>query len=129
MTLKELVLLLHSKNMLTLTQVDYVIERRRRIKEVVDTKIAVGECVVTQHRVVVSTMIVWTTLRRAPKAVKKIKWWKLKDSNVKSKYKTEVIESRILGGQQDWQKVADKMRSIARKKLGETSGKANTSNK
>ena len=40
------------------TQVDYVIVRRRRIKEVVYTKVVVGECVATQHRMVVRTMIV-----------------------------------------------------------------------
>ena len=89
------------------TQVDYVIVRRRRIKEMVDTKVVVGECVAAQHRMVVSTMIVWTKWRKAPKAVKKIKWLKLKRPNAKSKFKTEVLESGILGGQQDWQKVAD----------------------
>ena len=51
--------------------------------------------------------------------MKKIKWWKLKDPNVKSEFKTEVIESGILGGLQNWQKVADKIRM----ELGETSGK------
>ena len=111
------------------TQVDYVIVRRRRIKEVVDTKVVVdvGECAATQQRMAVRTMIVWTKWRKAPKAEKKIKWWKLKDRNVKSKFKTEVIESGILGGQQDWQKIADKIRSIVRMELGETSGKADTS--
>ena len=36
-----------------------------------------------------------------------------------------MIESGILGGQQDQQKEADKIRSIARMELGETSGKVN----
>ena len=40
-----------------------------------------------------------------------------------------MIESGILGGQQDWQKTTDKIPSIARMELGETSGKVNTSNK
>ena len=40
--------------------------------------------------------------------MKKIKRWMLKDPDVKRKFKTEVIESGIgLGGQQDWQRVAD----------------------
>ena len=55
------------------TQVDYVIVRRRRIKEVVDTKVVVGECVATQYVMVVSTMVAWTKWRSAPKAVKKLK--------------------------------------------------------
>ena len=47
--------------------------RRRRVKEVVDTKVVVGECVATQHRMVVSIIIVSAKWRRAPKAAKKIK--------------------------------------------------------
>ena len=54
------------------THVDYAIVRRRRIKEVVDTKVVVWKCVATQHRMVVCTMVVWTKWRRAVKVVKKI---------------------------------------------------------
>ena len=38
----------------------------------------------------------------------------------------EVIKSGILGGQEDWQRVAEMIRSIARMKLGETLGKIST---
>ena len=58
--------------------------------------------------------------------VKRIKWRKLKDSKVKNKFKMEVIESRILGGQEDWQRVAEMIRSIVRIKLGETSRKVSS---
>ena len=37
-----------------------------------------------------------------------------------------VIESGILGGQEDWQRIAEMIRSIARRELGETSGKVST---
>ena len=97
--------------------------RRQRIKEVVDTKVVVGESVAKQHRIVVSAIIIWTKWRKAPKLVKRIKWWKLKDSKVNSKFKMDVIESGILSGQEDWQTIAEMIRSIARKELGETSGK------
>ena len=63
--------------------------RRRRIKGVVDAKIIVGESVAKQHRVVVSAIIIWTKWRKAPKPVKRIKWWKLKDLKVKNKFKME----------------------------------------
>ena len=89
--------------------------RRRRIKEVVDTKVVVGESVAKQHRIVVSAMVIWTKWRKAPKPVKRIKWWKLKDSKVNNKFKMEVIESGILGGQEDWQRMAEMIRSIARR--------------
>ena len=97
--------------------------RRRRIKEVVDTKVVVGESVAKQHRIVVSAIIIWTKWRKAPKLLKKIKWWKLKDSKVNNKFKMKVIESEILGGKEDWQRIAKMIRSIARRELGETSGK------
>ena len=58
--------------------------------------------------------------------MKRIKWWKLKDFKVKNKFKMEVIKSGILGGKEDWQKVAEMIRSIARIELDETSGKIST---
>ena len=60
------------------SQVDYVMVKRRRIKEVVDTKVIASKSVAKQHRVVVSAIIIWTKWRKASKPVKKIKWWKLK---------------------------------------------------
>ena len=103
--------------------------RRRRIKEMVNTKITVGESVARQHRIVVSARIIWTKWRKAPKPLERIKWWKLKDSKVKNKFKMEVIESGILGGQENWQRVAEMIRSIARIELGETSGKVSTADR
>ena len=100
--------------------------RRRRIKEVVDTKIVVGESVAKHHRIVVSAIIIWTKCRKASKLVKRIKWWKLKDLKVNNKFKMKVIESGILGGQEDWQRIAEMIRSIARRELGETSEKIST---
>ena len=79
------------------SQVDYIMVRRRRIKEVVDTKVIVNESVAKQHRIIVSAIIIWTKWKKAPKPVKRIKWWKLKDLKVKNKFKMEVIKSRILG--------------------------------
>ena len=38
----------------------------------------------------------------------------------------EVIKSGILGAKEDWQRVAEMIRCIARMELGETSGKIST---
>ena len=38
----------------------------------------------------------------------------------------DVIESGILGGQEDWQRIAEMIRSIARRELGKTSRKVST---
>ena len=88
----------------------------------VDTKVVDSENVEKQHRIVVSAIIIWTKWRKAPKLVKRIKWWKLKDSKVNNKFKMEVIESGKLGGQEDWQRIAEMIPSIAKRELGETSG-------
>ena len=40
------------------SQVDYITVRRRRIKEVVDTKVIVGESIAKQHRIVVGATII-----------------------------------------------------------------------
>ena len=105
------------------SQVNYIMVRRRKIKEVVDTKVIVGESVAKQHRIVASAIIIWTKWRKAPKPVKRIEWWKLKDLKVKNKFKMEVIKRGTLGGREDWQRVAEMIRSITRMELGETSGK------
>ena len=55
------------------SQVVDVMVRRRRIKEVVDIKVIVGESVAKQHRIVVSAVIISTKWRKAPKPVKRIK--------------------------------------------------------
>ena len=68
------------------SQVDYIMVRRRRIKEVVDTKVIVNESAAKQHRIVVSAIIIWKKWRKAPKPVKRIKWWKPKDLKVKNKF-------------------------------------------
>ena len=108
------------------SQVNYIMVRRRRIKGVVDTKVIVGKSVAKKHRIVVSAIIIWTKWRKAPKPMKRIKWWKLKDLKVKNKFKMEVIKSGILGGKEDWQRVAEMTRSIVRMELGKTSGKIST---
>ena len=59
------------------SQVNYIMVRRRRIKEVVDTKIVVGESVAKQYRIEVCAIIIRTKWRKTPKLVKGIKWWKL----------------------------------------------------
>ena len=38
----------------------------------------------------------------------------------------EVVESGILGGQKDWQRIAERIRSISRMELAETTGKVST---
>ena len=65
-------------------------------------------------------------MEESTKTSERIKWWKLKDSKVNNKFKMEVIVSGILGAQEDWERIAEMIRSIARRELGETSGKVSS---
>ncbi|XP_063601080.1 craniofacial development protein 2-like [Penaeus indicus] len=49
------------------TQVDYVLVRRERMRNVWDTEVIVGESVAKQHRMVVSRLVMWAKWRRAEK--------------------------------------------------------------
>ena len=46
------------------TQLDYILVRRARLMEVLDTKVIVGESVAKQHRMVVSKLVMWTKWRK-----------------------------------------------------------------
>ena len=46
------------------TQVDYILVRRRRMKEVWDAKVIAGESIAKQRRLVVSKMVMRTKWRK-----------------------------------------------------------------
>ena len=46
------------------TQVDYILVRRRRMKEVWDAKVITEGSIAKQHRLVVSEMVMWTKWRK-----------------------------------------------------------------
>ena len=68
------------------TQVDYILLRRRRLKECSDTKVIIGESVAKQHRLVVSKLILWTKWRKEVKPEKRTKWWRLKEKVYYNRY-------------------------------------------
>ena len=66
------------------TQVDYVMCRRRNLKEMCDCKVIVNECVAKQHRMVVCKMALMVRKKKAQKIKTKIRWWKLKETSFRS---------------------------------------------
>ena len=62
-------------------------------------------------------------MEESAKTNKENKMVEAKNSKVKNKFKMEVIKSGILDGQEDWQRVAEMILSIARMVLGEISAK------
>ena len=63
------------------TQVDYVMCRRRNLKEMCDCKVILNECVAKQHRVVVCKMALMVKKKKLEKVNLKIRWWKLKETS------------------------------------------------
>ena len=78
------------------TQVDYVMCRRRNLKEMCDCKVILNECVAKQHRMVVCKMALMVKKKKAEKVKPKIRWWKLKETSSQEAFRQEV--TRILEG-------------------------------
>ena len=55
------------------TQVDYVMYRRRNLKEMWDCKVILNECVAKQHRMVVCKMVLMVKKKKAEKVNPKIR--------------------------------------------------------
>ena len=107
------------------TQVDYVMCRKRNLKEMCDCKAIVNECVAKQHRMVVCKMVLMVKKKKTEKVKPKIRWWKLKETTCQEAFRQEV--TRILGGKDglpdEWDKTAEMLRKTAKSILGVTFGK------
>ena len=104
------------------TQVDYVMCRRRNLKEMCDCKVIINECVAKQHRMVVCKMGLIVKKKKAEKVKPKIRWWKLKETSYQEAFRQEV--TRILGGKDglpdEWDKIVEMLRKTAETVLGVT---------
>jgi len=105
------------------TQVDYILVRRGRMKEVWDTKVIMGESVAKQHRLVVSKMVMWTKWRKTTRAEKRTKWWKLREKEIQTQFRQKVLESGVMESEEGYEAVANKIRDTARELLGVALGK------
>ncbi|KAK3561314.1 hypothetical protein QTP86_030617 [Hemibagrus guttatus] len=109
------------------TQVDYILCRRGKLKEISDCKVLVGESVARQHRMVVCrmTLLVCKTKRSKIEIEKKTKWWKLNKEECCEEFRQKLRQA--LGGQvvlpDDWETTAEVIRETGRKVLGVSSGR------
>ena len=78
------------------TQVDYVMCRRRNLKEMCNCKVILNECMAKQHRMVVCKMALMVKKKKAEKVKPKTRWWKLKETSCQEAFRQEV--TRSLGG-------------------------------
>ncbi|XP_065646357.1 uncharacterized protein LOC136076811 [Hydra vulgaris] len=103
------------------TQVDYILYRRRNLKEVSDCKVVPGESVAKQHRMVIGKMVLEVKKKKRVRAEPKIKWWKLKDEDCCVKFRDEVRQALSNGVLDTWKGMSNTVRDVARKILGVTS--------
>ena len=106
------------------TQIDYILCRRENLKEVADCKTLVGEHVTTQHRLVVCK-IQFETKPKIPVQVKpRIRWWKLKEDEVRKDFKQKVGQTVGEVLPEDWEETTKAVKEIAESVLGVASGRA-----
>ena len=86
------------------SQIDFLLCRRQQLNEVKNCKVINGESVAAQHRVLVLDWEIKCSKRRIPEQVTpKIKWWRLKEENLKIQFREKVLsERRLLENVQEW---------------------------
>ena len=86
------------------SQIDFLMCRRQQLNEVKNCKVINGESVAAQHRVLVLDWEIKCSERIIPEQVTpKIKWWRLKEENLKIQFRETVLnERRLLENVQVW---------------------------
>ena len=86
------------------SQIDFLILCRRQLDEVKNCKVINGENVAAQHGMLVLDWEIKCNKRRIPEQVTpKIKWWRLKEENLKTQFREEALsERRLLENVQEW---------------------------
>ncbi|ONM06836.1 Retrovirus-related Pol polyprotein LINE-1 [Zea mays] len=108
------------------SQIDFVLLRKEDRHACLDCKVIPGECVVTQHKLVVADFRFKIRLQRNKhNKVTRTKWWKLK-GDVAQTFKKRVIEEGPWAGEEDanimWRKMATCIRKIASEEFGLSQG-------
>ena len=95
------------------TQIDFILCRRKHLKEVTDCKVVNGEYVSTQHKLLITDFKIRRINKGKQRGTPKIKWWKLKkkeNAKLKSTFKEEVLrEIRLENDVDDWWNINSQM--------------------
>ena len=75
------------------TQVDYVMCRRRNLKEMCNCKVIMNKCVAKQHRMMICKMALMVKKKKAEKIKLKIRCWKMKETSCQKAFRQEVTRS------------------------------------
>ena len=105
------------------TQVDYIMCRRKDLKQVTDCFVLPKEAVAKQHKLVVCKVRMQQLKKVKPTVAKKTRWWKLSEKEYKEKFVQEV-EAKLRGEtKRTWRALSTVVRETGRTVLGRRSGK------
>lgn len=109
------------------SQLDYLLYRRKHIKEIKNTKVIYSESVAAQHKLVVADyeMVVGKRRKCIKRGEQRIKWWKLKEEGLREEFKETVLrEVKLPDDVQEWWSYNSNVITKAGKDvLGVTTGK------
>ena len=108
------------------SQIDFFLTRRVGRTCCLDYKVIPGECVATQHRLLVLDVRLRKMYRKIRRVLnRRIKWWKLKGDGqtpfvrrlTKEANWEDEVDSKVM-----WNKMTDCIRHVAKEELGESKG-------
>eukprot|EP00262_Sarcandra_glabra_P012088 TRINITY_DN3039_c0_g2_i3.p1 TRINITY_DN3039_c0_g2~~TRINITY_DN3039_c0_g2_i3.p1 ORF type:complete len:402 (+),score=55.32 TRINITY_DN3039_c0_g2_i3:275-1480(+) len=109
------------------TQIDYFLVRRREWANCKDCKVIPGECLTTQHRLIVFDVLIKSQVtKKMTKDPPKIKWWELKGDKI-TVFKGKMSDREVWWCEGDpnemWEQMARCLKRIAKEVLGESKGR------
>ena len=112
------------------SQIDFIILRKEYTKECKNCKVLPKEATTTQHRVLIAELEVKATRKRRVEGRKLIRWWKLKNNEVREEFRRSVVERMANAHEvttenveEWWEETAGLIRSCGEEVCGRSSGK------
>ena len=108
------------------SQIDFLMCRRCHLKEVINCKVIDGEAVAPQHRVLVMDWYIQRGKKRKPEqATPRIKWWRLREYNLKVQFRENVLDKvrPVESVQEWWEETSTTVLRVGQEVLGMTTGR------
>ena len=108
------------------SQIDFVLTRRKDKRACLGCNVILGECVVSQHKLLVADFRFQVRVRRDKQTkIERTKWWKLK-GETSEVFRERVIKESFWKEEEDinnmWEKMATNIRKVASEVCGVTKG-------
>ena len=112
------------------SQIDFIMLRKEYTKECKNCKVLPKEATTTQHRVLIAELEVKATRKRRVEGRKMIRWWKLKNNEVREEFRRSVVERMANAHEvttenveEWWEETSGLIRSCGEEVCGRSSGK------